>query len=79
VPSPAVQTGQQGTYVFVVKPDHTVELRTVTIARTRGTESVVKSGLSVGDTVVTDGHLRLVSGSRISVKESAPGAGKVTQ
>jgi membrane fusion protein, multidrug efflux system len=68
VPSPAVQTGQQGSYVFVVKPDQTVELRPVEIARTRGTDSVVKSGLKSGETVVTDGHLRLVPGSRISVK-----------
>jgi multidrug efflux system membrane fusion protein len=70
VPSAAVQTGQQGQYVFVVKPDHTVDLRTVTIARTDGSESVVATGLQPGDTVVTDGQLRLVAGSRISVKPS---------
>jgi multidrug efflux system membrane fusion protein len=70
VPSPAVQTGQQGTYVFIVKPDQTVELRTVTVARIAGDETVIERGVKPGDTVVTDGHLRLVPGSRISVKNS---------
>jgi len=68
VPSVAVQSGQQGTYVFVVKADQSVEMRPVTIGRTRGAESVVASGVQPGDTIVTDGHLRLVPGSRISVK-----------
>jgi multidrug efflux system membrane fusion protein len=68
VPSVAVQTGQQGTYVFVVKSDQTVELRPVTVDRSSGSETVVASGIQPGDTVVTDGHLRLVPGSRISVK-----------
>lgn len=68
VPAPAVQTGQQGTFVFLVKPDQTVELRPVTVARLAGDETVVQSGVAAGDTVVTDGHLRLVPGSRISVK-----------
>jgi multidrug efflux system membrane fusion protein len=76
VPSPAVQTGQQGTYVFAVKPDQTAELRPVTVARVVGDDTVVQSGVSAGDIVVTDGHLRLVPGGRISVK-SASGA-KVT-
>ena len=72
VPSAAVQTGQQGTFVFIVKPDQTVELRLVTVARLAGDETVIQSGVSPGDTVVTDGHLRLVPGSRISVKNSDP-------
>jgi multidrug efflux system membrane fusion protein len=71
VPTPAVQTGQQGTFVFIVKADQTVELRPVTIARLAGAETVVESGVADGDTVVTDGHLRLVPGSRISVKSSS--------
>ena len=68
VPTPAVQTGQQGDYVFVVKSDQTVELRNIKIARTEGAETVIGQGLSAGETVVTDGQLRLVPGSRISVK-----------
>jgi membrane fusion protein, multidrug efflux system len=68
VPSVAVQNGQQGTYVFVVKPDQTVEMRPVTVNRVSASETVLTVGVQPGDTVVTDGHLRLVPGSRISVK-----------
>ena len=68
VPSVAVQTGPQGQYVYVVKPDRTVDLRPVEVARTDGADTVIKSGLKTGETVVTDGQLRLVPGSPISVK-----------
>jgi len=76
VPSAAVQTGQQGTFVFTVKPDQTVELRSVTVARVAGDETVVQAGVAAGDTVVTDGHLRLVPGSKISIK--SPTATRLT-
>jgi multidrug efflux system membrane fusion protein len=76
VPTTAVQTGQQGDYAFVVKGDQTVELRTLTVARSAGAETVIRTGLKPGEIVVTDGHLRLVPGTRISVKggsgEKAP-------
>jgi len=75
VPSAAVQTGPQGQYVFLVKPDKTVAMQPVAVARTAGSETVVRSGVSAGDTVVTDGQLRLVPGSRISIK--SPTAPKV--
>jgi membrane fusion protein, multidrug efflux system len=76
VPTIAVQTGPDGTYVYVVKDDKTVELRPVTIARAVGSETLIKQGLAAGDIVVTDGHLRLVPGSRVSTREeSAPKAG----
>jgi len=68
VPSAAVQTGQQGTYVFVVKGDKTAELRSVIVARAAGDRTVIASGLKPGETVVTDGQLRLVPGSRVSIK-----------
>jgi membrane fusion protein, multidrug efflux system len=67
-PTAAIQTGQQGTFVFIVKPDKSVDLQPVTVARSSGTDAVIQTGLKAGDTVVTDGHLRLVPGSRISVK-----------
>jgi membrane fusion protein, multidrug efflux system len=70
VPSLAVQTGQQGTYVFVVMPDQTVDLRPVAVERVSGDQSVIKSGLKAGDIVVTDGQLRLVPGSRVSIKNA---------
>jgi membrane fusion protein, multidrug efflux system len=72
VPSLAVQTGPEGSYVYLVKPDQTVDMRTVTIARVAGAETVIKDGLAPGDTVVTDGHLRLVPGSKISVRGADP-------
>ena len=76
VPSAAVQVGQQGQYAFVVKADNTVEYRPVAVERTSSLETVIKSGLKPGETVVTDGHLRLVAGSRVSVKgEDAPKVG----
>ena len=73
VPSVAVQAGQQGTYVFAVKQDQTVEMRPVTVSRIRGADSVIESGVTPGETVVTDGHLRLVPGGRISVKQPVDG------
>jgi len=68
VPSVAVQAGQQGSYVFVVNAEQKVDLRPVTVGRTNATETVIESGLKPGETIVTDGHLRLVPGSRITVK-----------
>jgi multidrug efflux system membrane fusion protein len=74
VPTAAIQAGQQGDFAFVVKDDQTVDLRQVTVARTSGAESVVKNGLKPGETVITDGQLRLVAGSHVKVK---PDAGQV--
>jgi multidrug efflux system membrane fusion protein len=68
VPTVAVQAGQQGSYVFVVKSDQTVDIRPVTVARQNGADSVIQDGLQPGETVVTDGQIRLVPGSHISVK-----------
>ena len=68
VPTLAVQTGPDGSYVYLVKPDQTVDLRPVTVARVVGDDTVIKEGLAPGDTVVTDGHLRLIPGTRISVR-----------
>jgi membrane fusion protein, multidrug efflux system len=71
IPSQAVQTGQQGQYVYVVRPDSTVELRLVTVGRRVGDVTVIEKGVADGDKVVTDGHLRLVSGTRVEVKSAA--------
>jgi multidrug efflux system membrane fusion protein len=73
IPTVAVQTGQQGRYVFVVKSDHTVEAKPVTLGSALGDETVIETGLEVGETVVTDGQFRLVPGSRVEVR-SAPAA-----
>jgi multidrug efflux system membrane fusion protein len=65
VPSEAVQTGQRGQFVYVVKPDNTVESRAVTAGQTLERKTVIEAGVAPGDTVVTDGHLRLFPGARI--------------
>lgn len=67
VPSKAVQTGQQGQFVFVVKPDSTVEYRMVSVGRLLGDETVIAKGVAPGEKVVTDGHLRLAQGSPVKV------------
>jgi membrane fusion protein, multidrug efflux system len=71
VSSEAVQTGQDGPFVFVVKPDSTVEQRAVTIVQRVNDDVVIGQGLKPGDTIVTEGQLRLEPGSRIQ----QPGAG----
>jgi multidrug efflux system membrane fusion protein len=71
VPTAAVQTGPTGQYVFLVKQDKTVAMQPITVARATGPDTIIKSGLNVGDVVVTDGQLRLVPGSRISIKNAA--------
>ena len=68
VPTVAVQAGQQGTFVFVVKPDLTVESRRVKVGRRLPSEVVIDEGLRAGERIVTDGQLRLIPGSRIEIK-----------
>lgn len=75
VPSAAVQTGQQGQYVFVVTPASTAELRPVRVSRADERDTVIESGLDGGETVVLDGHLRVVPGGRVSVRGHAPASG----
>jgi multidrug efflux system membrane fusion protein len=65
-PSGAVQNGPKGQYVFLVKPDLTVELRNIKIARTEGDDTIVASGLQPGDQVVTVGQLRLAPGMKVN-------------
>ncbi len=65
VPAEAVQNGQQGQYVYLVKPDNRVEIRPVTVSRTFGKKMMVEKGVSPGDTVVTDGQLRLFPGAQV--------------
>jgi multidrug efflux system membrane fusion protein len=84
----AVQTGQQGQYVFVLKPgavpgapvgDQTVEARPVTTGRPVDDSIVIEKGLQPNERVVTDGQFRLVDGARVEVVQPAaePGAGAV--
>ena len=68
VPSQAIQAGQQGPFVFVVKPDQTVESRPVVPGTRLGAETIIEQGLRAGERVVTDGQLRLVPGAKVEVK-----------
>jgi multidrug efflux system membrane fusion protein len=68
VPSQAVQTGQNGQYVFVVKPDDTVEPRPVSARTTAGGEVVIDRGVQAGERVVTDGQLRLAPGVQVEIR-----------
>jgi multidrug efflux system membrane fusion protein len=68
VPSQAVQTGQQGSFVFVVQPDMKAAIRPVVIGESIDNQTVVTSGLKAGETVVTDGQLRLIPGATVTIK-----------
>jgi multidrug efflux system membrane fusion protein len=74
VPSAAVQTGQAGQYLFVVKADNTAELRNVTVSRIVGNDSVITSGVQPGDQVVTDGQVRLTPGKKVALSKPANAA-----
>lgn len=67
VPSQAVQNGPEGTFTWLVRPDLTAESRGVHVARTHGEQSVIAGGLAEGDTVVTEGQLRLTQGTRVEI------------
>ena len=68
IPAQALQTGQQGPFVFVVKPDQTVDTRRVAVNRTQGSETILTSGVEAGESVVTDGQPRLVQGAKVEVR-----------
>ena len=77
VPSEAVQAGQQGQFVFVIKPDNTVESRVVKVGRAFGRKLIVETGVAPGESVVTDGQLRLFPGAKVQlVEQTQPAAGK---
>ncbi|MFX9097288.1 hypothetical protein ABTN72_19960, partial [Acinetobacter baumannii] len=70
IPTVAIQSGQKGQYVFVVKPDGTVDPHGVSVDRTVGDVSVIEEGLTGGETVVIDGQLRLAPGSTVVEKQA---------
>jgi multidrug efflux system membrane fusion protein len=73
VPSEAIQTGQQGQYVFVVRPDLTVDARPVTTGEVFEGGTVIGKGVVAGEKVVTDGQLRLVPGTKVEPKTGLGG------
>jgi multidrug efflux system membrane fusion protein len=76
IPAAGLQRSQQGSFVYVVKPDHTVEMRMVTVGAAQGDVVAIAKGLAAGEMVVTDGVDKLQQGSRVNVQTAAvPPAG----
>ena len=72
LPSTAIQIGQQGSYVYVIRPDSTAELRLVRTGPQVEGGTIVEEGLTPGELVMTDGHVRVVPNARVQVRESSP-------
>lgn len=72
IPTVAIQRGSQGTFVYVVKPGNTVEVRTIRAGITEGTGTSVESGLQAGEKVVTDGADKLQPGSKVTIRPEMP-------
>jgi membrane fusion protein, multidrug efflux system len=79
VPAAAVQRGPQGTYVFVVKSDNTVDVRQVNVSFTQNNLSVIATGLAPNEVVVTDGQDKLQQGSKIETRPAAPSGSRPPQ
>ena len=75
VPNQAVQSGQEGTFVYVVKDDRTVDTRNVVTGPRVDQDLVIEKGLEEGDTVVTEGQLRLAPGSRVQIRSGSDDGG----
>jgi multidrug efflux system membrane fusion protein len=75
VPAAAVQSGQKGDYVLVIKSDQTAEMRPVRCGPRLDGKAIIESGLEPGETVVTDGHLRVVPGAKVSIKADLESTG----
>jgi membrane fusion protein, multidrug efflux system len=71
IPSNAVVSGQQGSFVFVIQPDSSASTRAVTVNRTAGDFAIISGGVQPGDRVVVDGQLRLRQGSKVQIKAAA--------
>jgi multidrug efflux system membrane fusion protein len=72
IPTVAVQMNQEGAYVWVVKADSTVEMRPITVTRQLGQAMVVEGALKAGEKIVTEGQLRLESGTKVEVAADVP-------
>jgi len=70
IPAVAIQVGQEGQFVYVVKPDMTVESRPVVAGMSIGDSVVIDKGLAAGEKVVTEGQLRLVPGAKVQANNS---------
>ncbi len=75
LPTQAVVTGQQGTYVYVIDSDNVAQQRPVKVERAAGMLSVISTGVSVGERVVTDGQSRVTPGAQVTIGLHEPGTG----
>jgi len=75
LPTQAVQTGLEGQYVFVIKPDQKAEIRPVVIGQSLDGKTVIEKGVKAGEVVVTDGQFQLISGTKVQVKKGAEDKG----
>ena len=73
IPTAAIQSGQLGTYVFVINKDMSVAVRPVTVARDNGEQAVIQKGLAAGEQVVVDGQLRLTNGTKVEIRTAKEG------
>ena len=76
VPSQAIQSGQIGQYVYVIKEDLTTDIRPVVISRSYGKDAIIEKGLKPGEKVVTDGQLRIVPGAKVQIKANTEPTGQ---
>jgi len=76
VPASAIQRSPQSTFVYLIKPDQTVETRNVEVQLTEGDDATIRSGLAAGDRVVIDGADKLRPGSKVEVIHPGPGGGQ---
>jgi multidrug efflux system membrane fusion protein len=74
IPTAAIQRGPQGTYVFVVKPDNTAEVRSVTVALSQNNMAAISQGVEQNDLVVVDGQDKLQAGTHVEPRTLTPGA-----
>jgi len=73
VPSTALQVSQSGSFVFVVK-DGIAKVQPVKVARVMDAQSIIETGLEGGELVVTEGHIQIINGSRVSARETKAGS-----
>ena len=79
IPAPAIQRGPQGTFVYVVKADRTVTVRSIAVGEIQGGEASIKTGLSPGELVVVDGADRLREGTRVELRGQSGGPMPTTE
>jgi multidrug efflux system membrane fusion protein len=79
VPEAAIKQSQQGPYLYVVKPDMTAEMRPAVIVQSYAGEAALAEGARPGDTVVTDGQLRVVPGARVEINTGSKAEGGAPQ